>query len=67
MSANKQRKPGEPVYRKPESGLRLVNSPDARPRPAPDAELKAVLDDMNRRYRVQREREARDDGGTDAA
>jgi hypothetical protein len=67
VSANKQRKPGEPVYRKPESGLRLVKSPDTRPRPAPDPELQAVLDDMKRRYRVQRERAARDDGGKDAA
>jgi hypothetical protein len=59
MSADKQRKP--------ESALRLVKSPDPRPAPADDSELKAVLDDMNRRCRVQREREARDDGGKDAA
>ena len=38
-------------------GLRLVKSSEARPAPpAPDPELKAVLDDMKRRYRVQRER-----------
>ena len=38
-------------------GLRLLKSSEAGPAPpAPDTELKAVLDDMKRRYRVQRER-----------
>ena len=67
MSANKQRKPGEPVYRKTESGLRLVKSPDARSAPAPDTELRAALDDMKRRYRVQRERLDRGPDDKDAA
>ena len=52
MSANKQRKPGEPVYRKPESGLRLVKSPHSQP----DPELKAMLDEMKRRHPGQRVR-----------
>ena len=37
---------------KAESALRLVKSPDPRPAPEDDSELKAVLDDMNRRYRM---------------
>jgi hypothetical protein len=54
LSTNKQRKAGQPVYRKPQ--LRLVPSPEERQRPEPDPELKEVLDDMRRRYRVQRGR-----------
>jgi hypothetical protein len=54
LSANKQRKAGQPVYRKPE--LRLVPSPEERQRPEPSPELEEVLDDMRRRYRAQRER-----------
>ena len=65
MSANKQRKAGQPVYRKPK--LRLVPSPDERPRPEPDPELKEVLDDMRRGYRVRRERIEREPDGKDAA
>ena len=67
MSADTARKAGQPVDRKPESGLRLVESPDPRPAPAPDLELKAALDDIRRRYRVQRERTEREPGDTDAA
>ena len=67
MSADKPRKAGRPVYPKPKSGLRLVESPDPRPAPAPDLKLKAALDDMRRRYRVQRERAEREPGDTDAA
>ena len=59
MSADKQRKT--------ESALRLVKSPDTRPAPADDSGLKAVLDDMNRRYRVQRERLDRGPDDKDAA
>ena len=66
MSANKPRKAGQPVYRKPD--LRLVPSPDEERKPqAPDPELKEVLDDMRRRYRVQRERIGREPDGKDAA
>jgi hypothetical protein len=54
LSANKRRKAGQPVYRK--SQLRLVPSPEERPAPAPDPELKEVLDRMRRRYKVQHER-----------
>jgi hypothetical protein len=65
LSANKSRKAGQPVYRKPK--LRLVPSPGERPRPEPDPELKEVLDRMRRRYRVQRERIEREPDGKDAA
>jgi hypothetical protein len=47
-------------------GLRLIKTPEAK-RPEPSPELKALLDDMRRRYRVSREREGRDPGGKDAA
>ncbi len=59
------RRAGRPVYeRRPE--LRLVPSPDETGKPEPDPGLKEVLDDMRRRYRVQRER--LDSGGApDAA
>lgn len=65
MSVNRSRKAGQPVYRKPE--LRLVPSPEERPATEPDPELKEVLDDMRRRYRVQRERIEREPDGKDAA
>jgi hypothetical protein len=45
----------------------VAQSPGDRPRPAPDPELKATLDDMNRRYRVQRERIESEDNTPDAA
>ena len=47
--------------------LRLVKSIEVRPRPETDPELKAILDDMNRRYRVQRERLDRGPDDKDAA
>jgi hypothetical protein len=65
LSANKSRKAGQPVYRKPK--LRLVHSPEERQRPELGPELKEVLDDMRRRYRVQRERFEREPDGKDAA
>jgi hypothetical protein len=65
LSASKQRKAGQPVYRKPK--LRLVPSPEERQRPEPDPELKEVLDDMRRRYRVQQERIERGPDDRDAA
>jgi hypothetical protein len=65
LSAYKQRKAGQPVYRKPQ--LRLVPSPEERQRPEPDPELKEVLDRMRRRYRVQQERIERGPDGKDAA
>jgi hypothetical protein len=37
------------------TGLRVV-LPSNEGRPAPDSELKAILDDMKRRYHVTRER-----------
>ena len=47
-------------------GLRLIKAPEAK-RPEPSSELKATLDDMRRRYRVNRERMGRDPRGKDAA
>ena len=46
--------------------LRLIKTPEPK-RPEPGPELKAMLDDMRRRYRVTRERIDRDPGGKDAA
>jgi hypothetical protein len=47
-------------------GLKLINLPEQKP-PLPDPELKVILDDMKRRYRVQREREGLEPDGKDAA
>lgn len=51
-----KRKAGTPVYMKPQPRLRAVPETAECPRPEPDPELRALLDDMQRRYRVQRER-----------
>jgi hypothetical protein len=60
------RKAGQPAYRKPQ--LRLVPSPDNERKPSElDPALKEVLDDMRRRYRVQRERTERGPDDRDAA
>ena len=67
MSATKPRKAGEQVYPAQKPSLRLIKKPDERPRPEPDPELKEALDDMRRRYRVQRERMGRDPEDKDAA
>lgn len=67
MSANKTRRAGAPAFPKQEPKLRLVKNTDERPRPEPDSEMKAILNDRNRRYRVQRERADRESGGKDAA
>jgi hypothetical protein len=48
------------------SRLRLIKTPETK-RPEPSPELKAMLDDMRRRYRVRRERAEHDPGGKDAA
>lgn len=37
-------------------GLTLVKDADERPRPHIDPELKAMMDDLKRRYRVMHER-----------
>lgn len=66
MSAKKQRRAGQPVYRKPT--LRLVPFPDEeRKSPTPDPELKEILDDMRRRHRAQRERFEQGPDDRDAA
>jgi len=63
MSANKPRRAGAPAF--PEKpGLRLVKCLDERPRPEPDPELKAVVEDLNRRARTRRRCEP---DGKDAA
>ena len=67
MSARKSRKPGVPVYDEPRPKLRLLPTVPERVRPEPDPELKATLDDMNRRYRVQRTRVETGDDAPDAA
>ena len=46
--------------------LRLIKTPEAK-RPEPAPEMKAVLDDMRRRYRAHRERVGGDPEGKDAA
>jgi hypothetical protein len=67
VSAEKPRKASAPAFPKQRPELRLVENPDERPRPELDPDLKATLDDMNRRYRVQRERIEREPDGKDAA
>ncbi len=67
MSARKPRKPGLPVYDELPPKLRLLPTVPERVRPEPDPELKAILDDMNRRYRVQRTRVETGDDTPDAA
>ena len=55
MSERKPRKAGQPVDdQRPR--LRPVPRPVEPERPAPEPELRAWLDDLQRRYRVQRER-----------
>jgi hypothetical protein len=49
------------------NGLRVVPQTAQRRQPAPDPELKATLDDMNRRYRAQRERIGTGNDRPDAA
>ena len=65
MSANKRRQPVGPSYPKPV--LRLVKSPEAPRQPAPDPELKAMLDEMMRRHPGRRVRIERGPDDKDAA
>ena len=46
--------------------LRLIKTPEPK-RPEPGPEMKAILDDIRRRYRVHRERVGHDPEGKDAA
>jgi hypothetical protein len=64
VSANNTRKAGSPTFPKNGPRLRLVKSPDERPLPEPAPELKALIEDMNRRHH---ERIERDPGSKDAA
>ena len=65
MSADKLRKAGAPAFPKQMPRLRLVKGPAERPRPELDHELKAIVEDLNRRARAQLERSEPD--GKDAA
>ena len=56
----------EPEHLNAGRGLRLIKTPETK-RPEPNSELKAMLDDMCRRYRVSREWVERAPGGNDAA
>ena len=64
MSTNKPRRAGAPAFPKDGQKLRLVRSPDERPRLTPAPELKELIDDMRRRSHLRRERES---DGKDAA
>ncbi len=57
MSTRKPHQAGTPVYAEPQPRLRLVARTDQRPQAKPDPELRALLDEMQRRDRVQRERQ----------
>jgi hypothetical protein len=48
-------------------GLRVISSAEARNRPNTDPEMKAVLDEMNRRNRVRHARPEGEDDTPDAA
>jgi hypothetical protein len=67
MSVDRPRKVGAPVFPKKGPKLRMVKSPGERPRPGPDSELKAIIEDMNRRHRERRGRAEENPGGKDAA
>ena len=67
MSAIKPRRAGTPAFPEKKPGLRLVKSLEERPRLEPDPELKAIVEDLNRRSRAQRERNEREPDGKDAA
>lgn len=67
MSADRPRKAGAPAFPKREPTLRLVKNADERPRFQPDPELKAIVEDMNRRARAQREQSRHEPDGPDAA
>ncbi|MFL6335294.1 MAG: hypothetical protein ACJ754_18430 [Pyrinomonadaceae bacterium] len=55
MSADRPRRAGAPAFPRQEPKLRLVKNPDERPRPEPDPGLKEILDEMNRRARIELE------------
>ena len=55
MSAKNPRRAGAPALPEKKPGLRLLESPDERPRLEPAPELKAMVADMNRRERARRE------------
>ena len=55
LKRSAQGAPDSPAQGTPDPGLRLIRSNVQKPPPA-DPELKALLDDMKRRYRVMHER-----------
>lgn len=65
MSVEKPRRAGAPAFPERRPSLRLVKNPDERPRPEPDPELKAIIDDLYRRDRARRGRSEPE--GKDAA
>lgn len=66
MSAEQKDEPDIIEHLSAGRGLRLIKTPEPK-RPEPSPELKAMLDDMWRRYRVSRERSECDPVGKDAA
>jgi hypothetical protein len=66
VNANNTRKAGSPTFPKKGPKLRLVKSPGERPRIEPASDLKAIIEEMNRR-RARRERLEPELGGKDAA
>jgi hypothetical protein len=67
VSDKNPRRAGASAFPEKKPGLRLVKSPEERPHPKPDPELKAIFKDLNRRFRAQRERGEREPDGKDAA
>lgn len=67
MSAKNPRRVGVPAFPEKKTGLRLLKNPDERPRPEPDPELKAIVEDLNRHARAQRELIGSESGSNDAA
>lgn len=67
MSAKKPRRAGAPAFPEKRPGLRLLKNPEEHTRAEPDLELKAALDDIKRRQRIQREQIEREPDDKDAA
>jgi hypothetical protein len=64
VSAEREDEPEAPG--RPRAGLRLIKTPEAK-RPEPAPEMKAILDDIRRRYRLHRKRVEHDPEGKDVA
>jgi hypothetical protein len=66
VSAEREDEPDAPERPRAGRGLRLIKTPEVK-RPEPAPEMKAILDDIRRRYRAHRGRAERDPGGKDVA